>query len=122
MYTEKMFDSIINLAFTKKGTLSDIMKIKSRFVLKRGVLLDLKISDFGWKRGVFLAQNAHVCLYTYVISSLRHNRPSVLPVFEQESNPDLLAIHGIYINLVVNILFALTLILTIQSIRSGDYA
>ena len=33
------------------------MKIKSRFVLKRGVLLDLKISDFGWKGGVFLVQN-----------------------------------------------------------------
>ena len=33
------------------------MKIKSRFALKRGVLLDLKISDFGWKGGVFLAQN-----------------------------------------------------------------
>ena len=34
-----------------------MMKIKSRFALKRGVLLDLKISDFGWERGVFLAQN-----------------------------------------------------------------
>ena len=33
------------------------MKIKSRFVLKRGVLFDLEISYFGWKRGVFLAQN-----------------------------------------------------------------
>ena len=46
MHTGKMFDTI-NLAFTKKGTLSYIMKIKSRFTLKRGVLLDLKISDFG---------------------------------------------------------------------------
>ena len=30
---------------------------KIAFALKRGVLLGLKISDFGWKRGVFLAQN-----------------------------------------------------------------
>ena len=34
-----------------------MMKIKSRFALKRGVLLDLKICGFGWERGVFLAQN-----------------------------------------------------------------
>ena len=33
------------------------MKIKSHFALKRGVLLDLKISDFGGKWGVFLAKN-----------------------------------------------------------------
>ena len=51
-----MFDAT-NLVITKKGTLSYIMKIKSRFTFKRGVLLDLKISDFGWKMGLFLAQN-----------------------------------------------------------------
>ena len=33
------------------------MKIKSRFALKRGVLLDLKISNLGGKRDIFLAQN-----------------------------------------------------------------
>ena len=27
------------------------MEIKSRFALIRGVLLDLEISDFGWKKG-----------------------------------------------------------------------
>ena len=31
--------------------------MKSRFALKMGVLLDLKISDFGWKGGVSVAQN-----------------------------------------------------------------
>ena len=54
-YTEEMVDAI-NLAFTK-STFSYIMKIKSHLTLKRGVLLDLKISDFGWKRGLFLVLN-----------------------------------------------------------------
>ena len=44
------------MSLSQKGTFYT-MKIKSRFALKRGVLLDLKISDFVWKRGVFLTQN-----------------------------------------------------------------
>ena len=57
MYAETMFDTI-NLAFTKMVLYySYIMKIKSRFALKRGVILDLKIGDFGWIGGVLLAQN-----------------------------------------------------------------
>ena len=63
IYTEKMFDTF-NLAFTNKATLSYIMKIKSRFISKRGVLLDLKISDFGWKRGLFLIQNSEEWLFS----------------------------------------------------------
>ena len=50
-----MFDN--KSRFHKKGTLSYMMEIKSRFALERGVILDLKINDFGIKRGVFLAQN-----------------------------------------------------------------
>ena len=42
----KMFDTM-NLGFTKKGILCHITKIELRFAFKRGVLLDLKISDFG---------------------------------------------------------------------------
>ena len=45
------------ISLSQKGTLSYIMKIKSRFALNRCVLLDPKISDFGWERGVFLVQN-----------------------------------------------------------------
>ena len=52
-----MFDTM-NLGFTKKGILCYITKIELRFAFKRGVLLDLKISDFGWKSGVFLVQNS----------------------------------------------------------------
>ena len=44
-------------SFTNRGTLSYIMK-KNAFYPKKGLfLLDLKISDFGWKRGLFVVQN-----------------------------------------------------------------
>ena len=61
-----MFDTF-NLAFTTKGTLSYIMKIKSRFISKRVVLLDLKISNFGWKRGIFLIQNSEKGLFSKLV-------------------------------------------------------
>ena len=32
-------------------------EIEIAFCFKKAVLLDLKIRDFSWKRGVFLAQN-----------------------------------------------------------------
>ena len=43
-YVEKSLMQLISL--------SDTTKIKSRFVLKGGISLDLKISDTGWKGGV----------------------------------------------------------------------
>ena len=46
-----MFDTI-NLAFTK-GYFILYNENKITFCFKKGFLLDLKISDFDWKRGVF---------------------------------------------------------------------
>ena len=47
-----MFNTI-NLAFTKRGTLSYTMKIKSRFAWKRVVLVHLKNQQFRLKKGCF---------------------------------------------------------------------
>ena len=56
MGTQKNIVSLIQL-FHKKGNLSYITKIQNAFCFKRGVLLGLKVSDFGWKRGIFCVQN-----------------------------------------------------------------
>ena len=42
------------ISLSEKGTLSHVMKIKSRFTLKRGVLLDLKIRYFDWVLGIWV--------------------------------------------------------------------
>ena len=52
MHIEKylQFDKLFSLS--QKGTLSYKTK-NNRVLLKRAVLLDLKVNDFCWKRGVF---------------------------------------------------------------------
>ena len=55
MYAEEMFDAI-NLAFTKR-VLILYNNDKIAICFEKVCFIGLKISDFGWKRGVFLAQN-----------------------------------------------------------------
>ena len=45
MYVEKMFDKLISLS--QKGYFMLCNENKIAFCFKRGILLDLKISDFG---------------------------------------------------------------------------
>ena len=60
-YIEKCleFDAELYSHFHKKnGTVVYITKKSRFFFLKKGVLLCLKINDFGWKRGIFRPNSA----------------------------------------------------------------